>query len=108
MAAASPTSPSPRGWGLQQQHHQQTTPPQQQRSQDMSGWRGSAPVSPENAVPSTDELLSLYGAPGAAEQLQLESPMRGGGGSMLVRQLQDALAAAHAEKVGAGGLSAAV
>uniref|UniRef100_A0A383V6C0 C2 domain-containing protein n=1 Tax=Tetradesmus obliquus TaxID=3088 RepID=A0A383V6C0_TETOB len=99
MAAASPTSPSPRGWGQQQQQHHHT-PPQQQRSQDMGGWRNSAPVSPEPAaVPSTDELLSMYGAPGAVEQLQLESPMRAGGGSMLVRQLQEALAAAHAEKM---------
>jgi hypothetical protein len=110
MAAASPTSPSPRGWGQQQQqqqqHHQHITPPQQQRSQDMSGWRGSAPVSPENAAPSTNELLSLYGAPGAAEQLQLESPLRAGGGSVLVRQLQEALAAAHAEKVGLAAVKA--
>jgi hypothetical protein len=102
MAAASPKSPSPRGWGQQQQqHHQHTVPlPLRQRSQDMSGWRGSAPVSPETAALSTEELLSLYGAPGPAEQLQLESPMRASGGSALVRQLQEALAAAHAEKVG--------
>jgi hypothetical protein len=97
MAAASPSSPSPRGWG-QQQQHQHTTPPQQQRSQDMSGWRSSAPVSPDPAALSTEELLSLYGAPGSAEQLQLESPTRASGGSVM-RQLQEALAAAHAEKV---------
>jgi hypothetical protein len=105
LAAASPSSPSPRGWGQRQQQHQHTTPPQQQRSQDTSGWRSSVPVSPDTAALSTEELLSLYGAPGSAEHLQLESPMRASGGSALVRQLQEALAAAHAEKVGGGRVS---
>ncbi|KAF6266676.1 hypothetical protein COO60DRAFT_8900 [Scenedesmus sp. NREL 46B-D3] len=106
LAAASPTPPSPHSWVQQQQqqqhqNHQHSTPSPQQRPRDMSAWRSSASLSPENTVPSTDELLSLYGAPMAAEQLQQEPPSRASGGSMLLQQLQRALAAAHAEKMAA-------
>lgn len=81
-------------------------------ARDVAAWNGSwqtqGSVKPHPAAaaaatmaaerPSTEELLATYGAGGAAvEQQELSAGLSGT--KQLVQQLQDALAAAHAEKV---------
>lgn len=71
----------------------------------VAGWQAQGSVGPPSAVyvaerPCTEELLATYGARSAAvEQQELSAGLNST--KQLVQQLQEALAAAHAEKVGA-------